>query len=186
MYNAMLDRLPEDYNGWLIRTDYRIGVQIQLCISDPELSEREKTWAALHLLYGNGIPSDLQEALSGLSWFLSCGDDAPAQEDGTNEDPLYSFDVDSARIVSGFKKAFGVDISREKMHWFEFVPMLGDLKDTAFTSVINIRDTDISEIDKKKRSEFMRMKKRFALQGQSKPYTEEEQAEIDEFMELLK
>ena len=30
MYNAMLDRLPEDYNGWLIRTDYRIGVQIQL------------------------------------------------------------------------------------------------------------------------------------------------------------
>ena len=35
MHNAILDRLPEDYNGWLIRTDYRIGVQIQLCISDP-------------------------------------------------------------------------------------------------------------------------------------------------------
>ena len=44
MYNAMLDRLPEDYNGWLIRTDYRIGVQIQLCISDPDLTDAEKTW----------------------------------------------------------------------------------------------------------------------------------------------
>ena len=52
MYNAMLDRLPEDYCGWLIRTDYRIGVQIQLCISDPELSDSEKTGTALSLLYG--------------------------------------------------------------------------------------------------------------------------------------
>lgn len=186
MYNAMLDRLPEDYNGWLIRTDYRIGVQIQLCISDPELSEREKTWTALHLLYGNGIPADLQEALSGLSWFLSCGSDASPQEDGPAEEPLYSFDIDSARIVSGFKKVFGRDISREKMHWFEFVPMLGDLKDTAFTSVIDIRGTDASDIDKKRRSEFLRMKKRFALPGRSAQYTEEEQAEIDEFMAMLK
>ena len=68
MYNAMLDRLPEDYNGWLIRTDYRIGVQIQLCISDPELSDNEKTAIALNLLYGRGMP-DLQTAIDGLSWF---------------------------------------------------------------------------------------------------------------------
>ena len=71
MYNAMLDRLPEDYNGWLVRTDYRIGVQIQLCISDPDLTDSEKTWTALNLLYGRGVPPDLQTALDGLSWFLS-------------------------------------------------------------------------------------------------------------------
>ena len=71
MHNAMLDRLPEDYNGWLIRTDYRIGVQIQLCISDPELDESERTWTALSLLYGNGIPPDLHMAIDGLSWFMS-------------------------------------------------------------------------------------------------------------------
>lgn len=185
MYNAMLDRLPEDYNGWLIRTDYRIGVQIQLCISDSELTDGERTWTALHLLYGNGIPTDIQEAIAGLSWFLSCGEENAAQDDSV-EEPLYSFEQDAGRIVSGFRKVFGIDISREKMHWFEFISMLGDLKDTAFTSVIDIRSTDISEIDKKKRSEFMRMKKRFALTEQSRPYTDEEQAEIDEFMALLK
>ena len=56
MFNPLLDRLPEDYNGWLIRTDFRIGVQIQLCIADPELDDCDKTAVALGLLYGNGVP----------------------------------------------------------------------------------------------------------------------------------
>lgn len=181
MYNAMLDRLPEDYNGWLIRTDYRIGIQIQLCISDPELSDSEKTGTALHLLYGNGMP-DFQTAIDGLSWFMSCGNPQKnASQD--NGPPVYSFEIDAGRVVSGFWKVFGIDISREKLHWFSFVPMLADLSGTAFNSVIEIRTTDPSEVDKKKRSEFIRMQNRFAL---SKQYTAEEQSEIDEFMGLLK
>ncbi len=181
MYNAMLDRLPEDYEGWLIRTDYRIGVQIQLCLSDPELSESEKTGTALYLLYGNGMP-DLKTAIDGLSWFMSCGNPAPS--DGADDElPVYSFEHDAGRIVSAFRKVFGLDLSRERLHWFEFVSMLGDLSGTAFTSVIDIRTTDPSDVDKKKRAEFLRMKKRFSLSSQ---YTAEEQAAIDEFMERLK
>ncbi len=181
VYNAMLDRLPSDYKGWLIRTDYRIGVQIQLCLSDPELSDSEKTGTALTLLYGNGIP-DIQTAIEGLSWFMSGGN--PAQNEGVDDEPpAYSFEHDAGRIVSAFRKVFHIDISRERLHWFEFLNMLGDLSGTAFTSVIDIRTTDPSEVDKKRRSEFIRMKKRFALSSQ---YTAEEQAEIDEFMERLK
>ncbi len=177
----MLDRLPEDYNGWLIRTDYRIGVQIQLCLSDPELSDVEKTSTALQLLYGNGIP-DFQTAVDGLSWFMSCGNPEVAQDGDKNDDPVYSFEIDSGRIVSAFRKVFGIDISKERIHWFQFVAMLGDLSDTAFTSVIDIRTTDENDVDKKKRSEFIRMKKRFALSG---GYTPEEQAQIEEFDRLL-
>lgn len=181
MHNAMLDRLPEDYQGWLIRTDYRIGVQIQLCVSDPELSDSEKTATALSLLYGNGIP-DLQTAVDGLSWFMSGGNPEKGGEPD-NEPPVYSFDQDAGRIVSAFRKVFGIDISRERLHWFEFLNMMGDLSGTAFTGVIDIRTTDPSDVDKKRRAEFIRMKNRFALASQ---YTPEEQAEIDEFMERLK
>lgn len=176
----MLDRLPEDYNGWLIRTDYRIGVQIQLCISDPELSDSEKTAIALNLLYGRGMP-DFQTAIEGLGWFLSCGN--PVKDDGGNEPDVYSFEQDATRIVSAFKKVFGIDISRERLHWFEFVPMLGDLSGTAFTSVIDIRTTDASEVSEKKRDEFIRMKNRFSLSSQ---YTREEQALIEEIVRQAK
>lgn len=178
MFNLMLDRLPEDYNGWLIRTDYRIGVQIQLCISDPDLSDPEKTAIALHLLYGNGIP-DMQTAMQGLSWFMGCG----SPQDGAQEDsepPVYSFEYDAARLVSGFKRVFGVDLSRARLHWFEFVPMLGDLSGTAFANVLEIRQTSAAEIDAKRRSEFIRMKQRFALPNQ---YTSEETETINSILE---
>lgn len=181
MYNALLDRLPEDYKGWLIRTDYRIGIQIQLCISDPELSDGEKTAVALNLLYGNGIP-DIQTAMQGLSWFMRCGGPEDTG-DGDSGPEVFSFEYDSARIVSAFRKVFGIDISRERLHWFQFIPMLADLNGTAYNSVIDIRTTDVSEVDKKKRSEFLRMKKRFSLPNQ---YTAEEEEQINEFMERWK
>lgn len=183
MYNAMLDKLPEDYNGWLIRTDYRIGVQIQLCISDPELSDSEKTITALHLLYGNGIP-DFKTAISGLGWFMSCGEEPVVDSDSGKREQaapeIYSFEYDAGRIVSAFRKVFGMDISRERLHWFSFVAMFGDLDGTAFTSVMDIRRTQPSDIDKRKRSEFIRMKKRFALPNQ---YTVEEEATISSVLE---
>lgn len=180
MFNPLLDRLPEDYNGWLIRTDFRIGVQIQLCIADPDLSDCDKTGIALGLLYGNGLP-DLQTALDGLRWFLSCGNPQPGEND--REQAVFSFELDAGRIVSAFKKVFGKDLSRERMHWFEFVPMLGDLAGTAFTSVIDIRTTNVDDIAEKKRAEFRRMQRRFALE---EPYTREEQAEIQAVLERVK
>ena len=180
MYNPMLDRLPEDYLGWLIRTDFRIGVQIQLCISDPELPDSEKTGVALGLLYGNGMP-DLQTAIEGLGWFMSCGEpQQEAQEDGP---AVFSFEQDAGRIVSAFRKVFQIDLSRERLHWFQFVPMLADLNGTAFTGVIDIRTTNPSEVDKKKRAEFVRMKKRFSPPGQ---YTREEAEAIDGFLGRLR
>lgn len=182
MYNPLLDRLPEDYQGWLIRTDYRIGVQIQLCISDPDLNDGEKTGVALGLLYGNGMP-DIQTAIEGLSWFMSCGNPMPAQNSDDAEPAVYSFEYDAARIASAFRKVFHIDITREKMHWFEFIPMLGDLSDTAFCNVINIRETKLSDIDQKRRAEFSRMKKRFALPNQ---YSEEEQQIISDVLEKVK
>lgn len=180
MFNPLLDRLPEDYNGWLIRTDFRIGVQIQLCVADPELDDCDKTGIALSLLYGNGMP-DFQTALDGLRWFLSCGN--PQREEDGGEQAVFSFEQDAGRIVSAFKKVFGRDLSREKMHWFEFVPMLGDLAGTAFTSVIDIRTTSAAEISEKKRAEFRRMQRRFAL---AEPYTREEQAEIQSVLERVR
>lgn len=181
MYNAMLDRLPEDYQGWLIRTDYRIGVQIQLCISDPDISEQERTATVLSLLYGNGIP-DLKTALDGVSWFISCGNPESQRKSENNEPDIYSFEYDSARIVSAFKKTFGIDISRKRLHWFEFVPMLADLQNTAFANVMDIRSTSVDDISQKKRSEFLRMKKRFALPDQ---FTEEENATINSVLEQI-
>ena len=54
MFNMLLDRLPISYKGYLIRTDYRIGIQISLALDDPDLSDNDRVWVALSLLYGAG------------------------------------------------------------------------------------------------------------------------------------
>ena len=176
MFNPLLDRLPEDYQGWLIRSDYRIGIQIQLCITDPNLSDSDKTATALSLLFGRGLP-DLQTAVQGLGWFLACGNPQPLEP--SEEPDVYSFELDAPRIVSAFKKVFHRDISRERIHWFEFVPMLADLSGTAFASVIDIRTASLSDISEKKRAEFLRMKRRFDLASQ---FSDEEKALISDVL----
>ena len=51
MFNVMLDRLPTEYNGYPINSDFRIGIQIFQAISDSELSEMEKMSKACELLF---------------------------------------------------------------------------------------------------------------------------------------
>ena len=56
MFDILLDHLPEDYNGFLIRPDYRIGIQIALCLQDEDLSENDRVFTAISLLFGRGLP----------------------------------------------------------------------------------------------------------------------------------
>lgn len=162
----------------MIRTDFRIGIQIQLCLSDTELSEYERAAVALNLLFGNGIP-DLETAQRGLAWFMNCGKRPDKLAEQEDEPERYSFEYDSAFIWSAFHKVYAMDISREHLHWFQFVALMNDLDGTAFAGVMDIRRMHPSEVDQKRRAEFVRMKRRFELPHQ---HTEEEQALIDDFL----
>ena len=51
-FNVLLDPFPDNYEGYLIRTDFRIGVQIALALADDDLADTEKAAMALYLLYG--------------------------------------------------------------------------------------------------------------------------------------
>lgn len=80
MFNLLLDALPTEYEGYLIRTDYRIGIQISQALEDEELEPYERIGIALSLLYGNGIPpADI--AYAGLRWFLNAAAMAPQNEE---------------------------------------------------------------------------------------------------------
>ena len=111
MFNLLLDALPTEYEGYLIRTDYRIGIQISQALEDEELEPYERIGIALSLLYGNGIPS-ADIAYAGLRWFLNAGLDQSQDEEDTGTAPeeddgirYFSFDYDAARLYSGFRRA---------------------------------------------------------------------------------
>lgn len=182
MFNILLDPLPEEYEGYLIRTDYRIGMQIDLCLHDPDLSENDRVFVALNLLYGRGLPP-IQTAIEGLSWFLRCGADKRDDLPGQSKARLW-FDFDAGRIYSSFRQTYGIKLHKEKIHWFEFMELLGSLdEDSALSHAMQIRGTDTSQMKGKQRAEYQRLKQ--SLTPPTK-YSQEEQDAMDEFWAQLK
>lgn len=178
--NLLLDKLPTDYEGYLIRTSFRIGMQICLCLEDEELTDEEKMYVAFDLLYGKGVP-DLETAIKGLSWFMSC--DTEQNKDTSNNKTLFYWDFDAPRLFSSFRQTYGIDLTCEDMHWFKFIAMMGSLdKDSALSQAIEIRNYDTKDLKGKAKLEMIKMKK--SLTPPVK-LTDDEQQRLDEFNALL-
>lgn len=183
MLNLMLDRLPDNYKGYLIRTDFRVGIQIVQALQDAELTEQERGAVALTLLFGMGVPADAETARNGIRWFLSGGNEDSPKETAENDQRSFDFDIDHARLWSGFYRVYGIDLGTAKIHWFQFLAMIADLKDSAFSDIIGYRTADTSKMPADMKRAYQRMKDLYALKPS---YTPEEQGVIDEFMSKLK
>ena len=185
MFNLLLDALPAEYEGYLIRTDYRIGIQISQALEDEELEPYEKIRDRPQpALRKRDPPADI--AYAGLRWFLNAGLDQPQDEEDTGTAPeeddgiwYFSFDYDAARLYSGFRRAYGIELDRVEMHWFRFLSLLGDLGECAFTRVVDIRSADLSKMDKETKRAYAAMRRKVALPQPKSP-------EEDEFMRQLR
>ncbi|MBE5867990.1 MAG: hypothetical protein E7293_03405 [Lachnospiraceae bacterium] len=184
--NAILDGYPDEFEGYLIRTDFRIGIQIALCLEDQEIEETERVAIALDLLFGRGIP-DYETAFRCLAWYMNGGqeqrDKKNVSEDEEEEtDQAFDFEIDSGRIMTAFLRSYNIDLTKEKMHWFHFLALIGDVGECAFTNVINIRTKKLtSSMSSDQRATYAELKKKYSLVE----YTEDERAKIDEFFAQL-
>lgn len=172
-FNIMLDQLPEDFNGYLLRTDYRIYIQISKCLIDDELTEEEKISTALWLLYGMSQPP-LEVAYQGLIWYLNFTNEP--FDNSTNNDiaPCMDFDIDSPRIYTAFKRYYNIDLKSTYLHWVDFLYMLKDLGDCAYTSVIDIRT---KKFNKSSSVEEKRMYRNLKEKYRLKPKLTDKQSE---------
>lgn len=190
MFNPILDNYPDNFEGYLIRSSFRVGMQIMICLESEEYQEYEKMAYAIDLLYGEGKP-DSETALRGLMWFLSGGNienQDNVQQDIEQIDKSLDFNVDASRITTAFKRTYNIDLATANLHWFEFLNMLGDLGDCAHIQVMNYR---VMKVDPKmpaeQKSFYQKMKRKYAL---TKGFTEkdfslEEQEQIDIFDSFL-
>lgn len=179
MFNIMLDRLPYEFEGYLIRTDFRIGIQISQVITDVNLHDNEKIAVSADLLFGSGKPC-AEKIFKGIKWFMACGSSKDSNE--SSEVECFNFEQDNRIIYTAFKARYGIDLAHVKLHWFEFTSMLGDLGDCALTDIIKIRLADTSKMSGEQRNEYLRLKQKYAIKPQ---LSDDEKSSIEKFESRL-
>lgn len=198
MFNVLLDRLPTEYDGFPIDTDFGIGIQIMQALENEELTQQEQIGTALSLLFlaedseGNSLPiPDAQIAINGLMWFLTdWNHDNHKIDDKTK---VLDYDIDQWRIHSAFLSNYGIDLKTQPMHYWEFMGLLTNLPECAFTRVVDIRSKVIDgKMSKQEKEAYKKLKEIYSLdQEKTKEveYTDSQKKSIDEhdkFMEEQK
>ena len=186
MYNMLTEKLPTKYKGYHINTDFKCGIKISLALDDWQLGDEERVLTALSLLYGEGIPDDMNIALDGLRWFLTCGkdadkasysdiDDVDNAKESVNvkgDDISFDFEVDASNIYAAFLKNYNIDLTKTDMHWFQFIALFSNLKDTSLNDMMYYRTIDLSQYKGEQKEEMKALKERYKIHKITKQQVE--------------
>lgn len=189
MFNVLLDPLPYEWNGYEVDMDFQTGIQISQCLADEELTNTEKVATALSLMFIRERPTDAEEIQEALTWYMNgWNHDNVSSGKKKDETVLMDFDIDQWRIYAAFRKQYGIDLNRQKLHFWVYMGLLSNLEECSFTRVVSIRDKKIdSKMSREEKEALSKAKKMYAIKKEIVE-TEEEKAEreaaIDVFNKL--
>ncbi len=172
MYAKLLSGpLPETVvcNGkeFPIATDFGVWVQVEMILMEEPGSFLKKIPRILALCYSK-LPDTLEDAIRGMASFYTGQEtEVPAKKNGGSFRPVYSFRQDADMIYAGFYQQYGIDLLKERLHWFQFKALLKALgEETLFGRVVRYRAINLSDIKNKEQREFYRkMKQLYGLKA---------------------
>lgn len=158
-----------------INTDYRTGILFEQTLSDPAMPDNEKLNTVLQLYYGDAVfpllddMDTVQEALDGIMWFYRCGADETAgsetEGDASGKDPPFSYEYDAGYIYAAFIEAYGIDLTKNRLHWWQFRALFLGLPETVlFCKIMAYRTMEIpAKMPKEKKRFYQRMKRIYKI-----------------------
>lgn len=135
--------LPNTLNvggmDYQIRTDFRAILDILCSMNDPELDNTAKNIIMLKILFPNWheIPQEcLVEALEKGAEFIDCGN----KDDGKHHPRLIDWEQDADLIVPAINSVAHTEIrALKELHWWTFMGYFMEIRESAFSSVLSIR-----------------------------------------------
>ncbi len=86
-------------------------------------------------------------------------------------------------VYSAFRARYDVDLTRERLHRFAFLAMLGDLGGCSLSDIIGIRNTDLAKLSDEQRRKYAAMQERYRIKPQM---SDADKAILAKFKERLK
>lgn len=172
-----------------IRSDFRVALDINAALNDPDLSETDKSRAVIKMLYPNyEMIRNTGEALKKASWFLACGEDDDA---GRTNLKTMDWEQDFKLIIAPINRVLGYEAraipydlqtNTGGLHWWTFVAAYYEIGECAFANAVAIRNKLMKgkRLEKWEQEFYRENRKMIDLNAKT---SSEEQALIDEIMQ---
>lgn len=169
--NLIIDGLPNTVEiagrAVPIETDFRVGMLVELMISDDELTDEQKLLGAIKIYFpGEDLSADdTKDIVDAILWFHRCGQLPASGGAESISGPLYSYDYDADMIYAAFMQAYGIDLATIDLHWWQFRALFRNIpEECTFAKALGYRAADIpADAPKKEREHMQRMKEIYAL-----------------------
>lgn len=171
MTDLLTDALPTVWHGRRIDPDFRHMVRLSNAYSHGKL-EKDSTEALsiMKRFYREPVLYEqTPDAYSQMVDFYCAGEQAaePAAAkpaSGHDTGPAFDYRCDAPYIVAAFQQAYGIDLTREKLHWFRFRALFAALpEDTLMAKIMSWRSADLADYEGSMREHYAALKERFAL-----------------------
>ena len=143
-FNGQYLRLPEDEKGL------------------PELARE-----TMRRFYRVAVPPEEEvDAFKALVEFYTAGPQEVADRPGSSrtEELALDYVTDGSAIVAAFQQAYGIDLTRARLHWWRFKALMSNLpEETQLAKIIGFRTADPAQFQGAERERRAELKERFAL-----------------------
>lgn len=173
-----------------INTDFRIALECIKISEDETIGDCERALAIIYLLFGEeGLEAyeNHDKLMEKAKKYFLCGQEELEEKEET---PDMDFIEDIDYIEASFRSDYGMDLEKEKMHWWKFYHLIEGLSDSelgnccVLNRVRNLRNYDTSKIkDQKEKDRIEKAKKRVELKKYKKEnnLTAEQERSMAEF-----
>lgn len=154
-----------------LNTDFRVGILVEMCMSDPQLTDEQRAQGMLRLYYGDlpveTLITHFEELAQYAMFFYGGGRERRKQATEKKTDKMiYSFAYDDHLIWAAFwDHARGVNLREiPYMHWWDFQAALWSLpEDCAFMRTVGIRSVNLDELKGKEREHYAKLQRDHAI-----------------------
>jgi hypothetical protein len=165
-----------------IRSDYRAVLDIIEVMSDPEISDEDRTNLTLTIFYPAymDMPYEvLRDAVEYMIWFVGGGED---RKSAKRKPRVMDWSQDFKLIVTPINRVLGYEVrSVDYLHWWSFLAAYYEVGDCLFAEVVNIRKK-LAEGRKLEKHERKFYNENRDLVTIRRGETQEELAILDEWM----
>jgi hypothetical protein len=166
LYERLPDHIDINNKRYRMDLDFRNVLHMLYILERDDLLPMARDYLALKCVMRHP-PKDTAEAMRAVRLFLF------GESSGGDGKRVTSFDQDADMIRAAFMQEYGINLYRDKLHWFEFTALLYNLQNgNKYTEVVGIRGRPIPPATKwnqQEREALIRAQAAYALQ-----YTDEE------------